>query len=75
MKTLLKLLGVGAVIGGAVYAVTKWMEKHPRYSNLGVDDIPEVDDDWDDFEIKEEPISNEEDCTVQPEQEPETLEE
>ncbi|MCI9272571.1 MAG: hypothetical protein HFE39_01265 [Clostridiales bacterium] len=75
MKTLLKLLGVAAVAGGAVYAVSKWKEKHPRYSDIGVDDIPEVDDDWDDFEIAEETKSDEEDCTVLPEQEPETVEE
>ena len=54
MKTFLKILGDAAIIGGVVYACVKWLDRRPRHACMEDEELPEIDDEWDDFEIQDE---------------------
>lgn len=63
MKTFMKLLGAAAIVGGVLYACNKWMENHPKHTRIQPEDIPEVDDDWDDYTIEVEPEEEDAECS------------
>jgi hypothetical protein len=62
MKTFLKIVAAAAIIGGIVYACIKWLDRHPRHTcRPEEEDLPTIDDEWDDFEIPDEPMEDEAD--------------
>lgn len=76
MKTFLKIAGAAAIIGGVIYACIKWLDRHPRHAQMEEEELPVIDDEWDDFEIQnQDDIAEEEDNKTVPDIEVEISEE